>query len=58
MIEAGQVEQRARHAPSPPSSVQADPQDASTNAPAQDPPVEKSESVSIHSSDSRNWPSL
>uniref|UniRef100_A0A3Q4B2T7 Vascular endothelial growth factor receptor 3 n=1 Tax=Mola mola TaxID=94237 RepID=A0A3Q4B2T7_MOLML len=45
MIEAGQVEQRARRAPSPPSSAQADPQDASTNAPAQDPPVEKTEDL-------------
>lgn len=49
MIEAGQIDQRARHPPSPSStsSALANPQSPSSNAPAQDNPhrVEKSESV-------------
>lgn len=44
MIEAGQMDQRARQPPTPPSS----PQSPQTNAPAHNPAVEKSESVLTH----------
>ncbi|XP_049442052.1 vascular endothelial growth factor receptor 3 isoform X2 [Epinephelus fuscoguttatus] len=45
MIEAGQMDQRARHPPSPPSSTLTGPQSPSTNAPNVNPAVEKLEDL-------------
>lgn len=45
MIEAGQMDQRARHPPSPPSSTLTGPQSPSTNAPNENPAVEKMEDL-------------
>ncbi|XP_059201767.1 vascular endothelial growth factor receptor 3 [Centropristis striata] len=45
MIEAGQMDQRARQPPSPPSSTPASPQSPSSNAPTECPAVEKLEDL-------------
>lgn len=45
MIEAGQMDQRARHPPSPSSSPLTSPQSPSTNMSNQSPVVEKSETI-------------
>ncbi|XP_035525795.1 vascular endothelial growth factor receptor 3 [Morone saxatilis] len=45
MIEAGQMDQRARHPPSPSSSQLTSPQSPSSNTPDQKPPVEKMEDL-------------
>lgn len=50
MIEAGQMDQRARHPPSPSSSPLISPQNPSSNTSNQKPAVEKSESVVTHKS--------